>query len=52
MELLDYLYADISVRKFAVDCLEADMTDDQLSNYLLQLVQVGFNVHCALVVQE
>lgn len=40
MELLDYLYADTSVRKFAVECLEAAMTDDQLSNYLLQLVQV------------
>lgn len=41
MELLDYLYADTTVRKFAVECLEEAMTDDQLSNFLLQLVQVS-----------
>ena len=44
MELLDYLYADTTVRKFAVECLEESMTDDQLSNFLLQLVQVSVEV--------
>ncbi|XP_072040803.1 phosphatidylinositol 4,5-bisphosphate 3-kinase catalytic subunit beta isoform-like isoform X2 [Amphiura filiformis] len=38
MELLDYKYADIAVRKFAVLCLEK-LTDSELSHYLLQLVQ-------------
>ncbi|XP_066295841.1 phosphatidylinositol 4,5-bisphosphate 3-kinase catalytic subunit alpha isoform-like [Branchiostoma lanceolatum] len=40
LELLDCTYADLKVRKFAVDCLRKTMTDDQLSQYLLQLVQV------------
>ncbi|KAJ8021905.1 Phosphatidylinositol 4,5-bisphosphate 3-kinase catalytic subunit beta isoform [Holothuria leucospilota] len=38
MELLDYKYPDPAVRKFAVDCLK-ELTDDLLSQYLLQLVQ-------------
>ncbi|XP_072040805.1 phosphatidylinositol 4,5-bisphosphate 3-kinase catalytic subunit beta isoform-like isoform X2 [Amphiura filiformis] len=38
MELLDYRYADKNVRKFAVMCLEK-LTDEELSQYLLQLVQ-------------
>ncbi|PIK40148.1 phosphatidylinositol 4,5-bisphosphate 3-kinase catalytic subunit beta isoform [Apostichopus japonicus] len=38
MELLDYKYPDLAVRKFAVDCLK-ELTDDLLSQYLLQLVQ-------------
>nr|BAQ19553.1 phosphatidylinositol 4,5-bisphosphate 3-kinase catalytic subunit beta isoform [Patiria pectinifera] len=38
MELLDYRYPDLSVRKFAVECLN-NLVDSQLSQYLLQLVQ-------------
>ncbi|XP_078615634.1 phosphatidylinositol 4,5-bisphosphate 3-kinase catalytic subunit delta isoform-like [Branchiostoma floridae x Branchiostoma japonicum] len=39
MELLDYNYADQAVRAFAVKCLN-QLTDEELSQYLLQLVQV------------
>ena len=39
MELLDYQYADVAVRMFAVRWLEV-LSDDQLLMYLLQLVQV------------
>ncbi|XP_015119435.1 phosphatidylinositol 4,5-bisphosphate 3-kinase catalytic subunit delta isoform [Diachasma alloeum] len=38
LELLDYAYADGTVRSFAVRCLK-DVTDDDLSLFLLQLVQ-------------
>ena len=38
--LLDCSYADLGVRTFAVECLEEILTDEQLSQYLLQLVQV------------
>lgn len=38
LELLDYAYADISVRSYAVKCL-AQLSDEDLSLYLLQLVQ-------------
>lgn len=38
LELLDYAYADQTVRKFAVNCLH-DVSDEDLSLYLLQLVQ-------------
>ena len=38
LELLDYAYADQSVRSFAVQCLR-DVSDEDLSLYLLQLVQ-------------
>nr|XP_006815238.1 PREDICTED: LOW QUALITY PROTEIN: phosphatidylinositol 4,5-bisphosphate 3-kinase catalytic subunit beta isoform-like [Saccoglossus kowalevskii] len=38
LELLDYQYADNSVRSFAVGCL-ADFSDDELVQYPLQLVQ-------------
>ncbi|XP_026288763.1 phosphatidylinositol 4,5-bisphosphate 3-kinase catalytic subunit delta isoform [Frankliniella occidentalis] len=38
LELLDYAYADQSVRTFAVKCLR-DVSDEDLSLYLLQLVQ-------------
>lgn len=38
LELLDYAYADQNVRNFAVRCLK-DVTDDDLSLYLLQLAQ-------------
>ncbi|XP_015181948.1 PREDICTED: phosphatidylinositol 4,5-bisphosphate 3-kinase catalytic subunit delta isoform [Polistes dominula] len=38
LELLDYAYADQNVRSFAVRCL-FDVSDEDLSLYLLQLVQ-------------
>lgn len=41
MELLDCNYPDPMVRHFAVRCLEKYLTDDKLSQYLIQLVQVG-----------
>lgn len=40
LELLDCKYADLPVRKFAVRSLDVSLTDDKLSQYLLQLVQV------------
>ncbi|XP_019402039.1 PREDICTED: phosphatidylinositol 4,5-bisphosphate 3-kinase catalytic subunit alpha isoform-like, partial [Crocodylus porosus] len=40
MELLLCNYPDPLVRSFAVQCLEKYLTDDQLSQYLIQLVQV------------
>ena len=40
LELLDYSYADPSVREFAVKNLSQQLTDDYFSEYLLQLVQV------------
>nr|XP_023700850.1 phosphatidylinositol 4,5-bisphosphate 3-kinase catalytic subunit beta isoform [Paramormyrops kingsleyae] len=39
LELLDFNYPDQYVREYAVRCL-CDMSDDELSQYLLQLVQV------------
>lgn len=39
LELLDFNYPDQYVREFAVNCLK-DMSDDELLQYLLQLVQV------------
>ncbi|KAG1679555.1 Phosphatidylinositol 4,5-bisphosphate 3-kinase catalytic subunit delta isoform [Nymphon striatum] len=38
LELLDYAYADINIRNFAVKCLK-NLSDEELSMYLLQLVQ-------------
>ncbi|XP_014210084.1 phosphatidylinositol 4,5-bisphosphate 3-kinase catalytic subunit delta isoform [Copidosoma floridanum] len=38
LELLDYAYPDPTVRSFAVKCLK-DVSDDDLSLFLLQLVQ-------------
>lgn len=40
LELLDCKYADLEVRKFAVKWLDSSLSDDLLSQYLLQLVQV------------
>ncbi|KAF0041805.1 hypothetical protein F2P81_005337 [Scophthalmus maximus] len=40
MELLDCNYPDPVVRHFAVRCLDKYLTDDKLSQYLIQLVQV------------
>jgi phosphatidylinositol-4,5-bisphosphate 3-kinase len=42
MELLDCNYPDPMVRSFAVRCLEKYLTDDKLSQYLIQLVQVRY----------
>ncbi|XP_032886992.1 phosphatidylinositol 4,5-bisphosphate 3-kinase catalytic subunit beta isoform [Amblyraja radiata] len=39
LELLDFNYPDIYVRMYAVACL-SEMSDKELSQYLLQLVQV------------
>jgi phosphatidylinositol-4,5-bisphosphate 3-kinase len=39
LELLDSKYSDSKVRQYAVKCLE-QFTDDELSDYLLQLIQV------------
>ncbi|XP_078522239.1 phosphatidylinositol 4,5-bisphosphate 3-kinase catalytic subunit beta isoform isoform X2 [Lissotriton helveticus] len=39
LELLDFNYPDQYVREYAVNCLK-QMSDDELSQYLLQLVQV------------
>ncbi|KAL4228605.1 Phosphatidylinositol 4 [Mactra antiquata] len=38
LELLDFNFPDRNVRKYAVDCLQ-DLSDDEVSLYLLQLVQ-------------
>lgn len=39
LELLDCEFPDYHVRKFAVECLNDALGDDELSQYLLQLVQ-------------
>lgn len=44
MELLDCNYPDPMVRHFAVRCLDKYLTDDKLSQYLIQLVQVSLNL--------
>jgi len=44
LELLDAKYADASVREYAVRCLE-ELSNDQLDDYLLQLVQVMTLAH-------
>ena len=41
LELLHCSNTDLNVRNFAVMCLEQVLTDDHLSQYLLQLVQVS-----------
>ncbi|KAI3375957.1 hypothetical protein L3Q82_016375 [Scortum barcoo] len=57
LELLDCNFPDPMVREFALRCLVQGLTDDKLSQYLLQLVQVwgtGGPVHSinAFVLQE
>lgn len=42
MELLDCNFPDPMIREFAVKCLEKYLTDDKLSQYLIQLVQVCY----------
>jgi phosphatidylinositol-4,5-bisphosphate 3-kinase len=39
LELLHSIYADIEVRNFAVKCLDKHMKDEEVQQYLLQLVQ-------------
>ncbi|GCB84891.1 hypothetical protein scyTo_0025543, partial [Scyliorhinus torazame] len=39
LELLDCNFPDPMVREFAVKCLVKGLTDDRLSQYLIQLVQ-------------
>lgn len=51
LELLDYAYADQSVRRYAVECLQ-HVEDEELLLYLLQLVQAVKHesfLHCDLV---
>lgn len=51
LELLDYAYADQSVRRYAVNCLR-NVDDEELLLYLLQLVQAIKHesyLHCELV---
>ena len=40
LELLHCSNTDLNVRQFAVLCLDETLTDDHMSQYLLQLVQV------------
>ena len=40
LELLDCKYADLKVRQYAVKWLDANISDELLAQYLLQLVQV------------
>ena len=44
MELLDYHYADEKVRTMAVEAIERLLTNDELDNFLLQLIQVSTSV--------
>ncbi len=41
LELLDCKYADLTVRRYAVGWLDAALSDEELGQYLLQLVQEG-----------
>lgn len=45
MELLNNMYADINVRSFAVKCLDKYMKNEEVQQYLLQLVQVILNLY-------
>ena len=42
IELLHNSHPDVEVRKFAVKCLDASLSDTEVQQYLLQLVQVNF----------
>jgi len=44
LELLDYHYADEKVRTMAVKAIERLLSNDELHNFLLQLVQVSLLV--------
>ncbi|RUS84646.1 hypothetical protein EGW08_007566, partial [Elysia chlorotica] len=46
LEILDYEYPDHNVRHFAVMCLDSELSDDDVSQYMLQLVQaLKFETH-------
>lgn len=46
LEILDYEYPDHNVRYFAVQCLDSELSDDDVSQYMLQLVQaLKFETH-------
>ncbi|XP_055958531.1 phosphatidylinositol 4,5-bisphosphate 3-kinase catalytic subunit beta isoform [Patella vulgata] len=52
LELLDFNFPDRNVRKFAISCLNANLEDAEMSQYLLQLVQaVKYEIYlnCPLV---
>ncbi|KAK0061228.1 phosphatidylinositol 4 5-bisphosphate 3-kinase catalytic subunit delta isoform-like isoform X2 [Biomphalaria pfeifferi] len=51
LEILDYEYPDRNVREFAVRCLDSELSDDDVAQYMLQLVQaLKFETHlcCSL----
>ena len=48
LELLYCTYTDLTVRHFAVESLKERLTDNELNNYLLQLVQVFIHGTCLL----
>ncbi|GFO42474.1 phosphatidylinositol 4,5-bisphosphate 3-kinase catalytic subunit delta isoform [Plakobranchus ocellatus] len=46
LEILDHEYPDHNVRYFAVNCLDAELSDDDVCQYMLQLVQaLKFETH-------
>ncbi|GFR65738.1 phosphatidylinositol 4,5-bisphosphate 3-kinase catalytic subunit delta isoform [Elysia marginata] len=46
LEILDHEYPDHKVRYFAVKCLDSELSDDDVSQYMLQLVQaLKFETH-------
>ncbi|XP_012943910.1 phosphatidylinositol 4,5-bisphosphate 3-kinase catalytic subunit beta isoform [Aplysia californica] len=53
LEILDYEYPDRNVREFAVKCLDKELSDDDLAQYLLQLVQaLKFETHLCCPLAE
>jgi phosphatidylinositol-4,5-bisphosphate 3-kinase len=47
LELLDAKFADAAVRQYAVECLD-ELSNEQLGDYLLQLVQVRAHISAAV----
>lgn len=45
IELLHSIHSDIEVRNFAVKCLDKHMKDEEVQQYLLQLVQVIHHIY-------
>lgn len=53
LEILDFEYPDHNVREFAVRCLDNDLGDDDVSQYMLQLVQaLKFETHLVCPLAE
>lgn len=48
LELLDCNFPDPMVREFTLRCLVQSLSDDKLSQYLLQLVQVRSHIPSSL----